>query len=382
MAPRWKNDPMQEILKVFQCEEMFCDRNRLRLVGEESPDHGDPECRIPCGGKLGTLGVEVIVPVESVADFRMGRSRIFNHTDEEGRSVFPDPPLHEGKRFLFAQKVEGNLEHFIHLLQKQLNGFLWPGPVHVFHNARLKRARGRAEGRQKFFRILASAPAQVIGHLSGNAEEELGIRSSQELQNRGPAADTVDFTMLKDVCREIFVPVTVGGRIRSIEDIQAILASGGDKVAINTYAIENPHFLTLAVREFGSQCIVLSIEAKKIADKKWEAYTEGGRQKTGVDVVEWAKKAVELGVGEILITSIDYEGTRKGYDLPLIRAIIAFAPVPVIAHGGAKNPESFLSAITDGKADAVSASSVFHYDECSVESVKKFLQEKGILVRI
>src|SRR3989344_2822589 len=141
---------------------------------------------------------------------------------------------------------------------------------------------------------------------------------------------TVDFAMLKDVCREIFVPVTVGGRIRSIEDIQAILASGGDKVAINTYAIENPHFLTLAVREFGSQCIVLSIEAKKIADKKWEAYTEGGRQKTGVDVVEWAKKAVELGVGEILITSIDYEGTRKGYDLPLIRAIIAFAPVPVI----------------------------------------------------
>src|SRR3989344_4294477 len=162
---------------------------------------------------------------------------------------------------------------------------------------------------------------------------------------------TVDFAVLKDVVRDICVPVTVGGRIRSIEDIQNILASGGDKVAINTYAIENPHFLQLAVREFGSQCIVLSIEAKKIAEQKWEAYTEGGRQKTGVDVVEWAKQAIEHGVGEILLTSIDREGTRRGFDIELTKSITAFAPVPVIAHGGAKGPESFFEAITEGKAD-------------------------------
>ena len=193
---------------------------------------------------------------------------------------------------------------------------------------------------------------------------------------------TVDFAMLKDVVRDIFVPVTVGGRIRSIEDIQAILASGGDKVAINTYAIENPHFLSHAVREFGSQCIVLSIEAKKIADGKWEAYTEGGRQKTGVDVVEWAKKGIDLGVGEILLTSIDHEGTRKGFDLPLIQAITAFSPVPIVAHGGAKDPQSVCSAIEEGKADAVSASSIFHYDECSVQSIKDYLTTNQIPVRL
>lgn len=193
---------------------------------------------------------------------------------------------------------------------------------------------------------------------------------------------SIDFAMLKDVCREIFVPVTVGGRIRSIEDIQNILASGGDKVAINTYAIENPHFLQGAVREFGSQCIVLSIEAQKRENGMWEAYTEGGRQHTGVDVIEWAKKGIDLGVGEILLTSIDHEGTRRGYDLDLIRAITSFAPVPVVAHGGAKDAESMYTAITEGKADAVSASSIFHYNECTVASIKNFLREKNVPIRL
>jgi cyclase len=193
---------------------------------------------------------------------------------------------------------------------------------------------------------------------------------------------SIDFAMLKDVCRNIFVPVTVGGRIRSIEDIQATLAAGGDKVAINTYAIENPHFLSLAVREFGAQCIVLSIEAKKKREGTWEAYTEGGRQKTGVDVVDWARQAIDLGVGEILITSIDHEGARKGFDLDLVQAISAFAPVPVIAHGGAKDPKSILDVIVRGKADAVSASSIFHYDECTVDSIKEYLHGNGIPVRL
>lgn len=192
---------------------------------------------------------------------------------------------------------------------------------------------------------------------------------------------SIDFDMLKDVCRTIFVPVTVGGRIRSVEDIQNILASGGDKVAINTYAIENPHFLSLAVREFGAQCIVLSIEALKLGDNKWEALTEGGRQKTGVDVVEWAKKAIDLGVGEILLTSIERDGTRKGFDIELVKSITKFAHVPVVAHGGAKNPESVLEVIVKGKADAVSISSIFHYDAYTTTSIKEYLNTNGVPVR-
>lgn len=192
---------------------------------------------------------------------------------------------------------------------------------------------------------------------------------------------TIDFDMLKDVSKDIFVPVTVGGRIRSIEDIRMILQAGGDKVAINTYAIENPHFLELAVREFGSQCIVLSIEAKKRGEGKWEAFTEGGRQQTGVDVVEWAKKAIDLGVGEIFITSIEREGTRKGYDIELVRAVADISPVPVVAHGGARDPESIAEVVRKGGADAVSLSSILHYDECTVAAIKEHLQAENIPVR-
>lgn len=192
---------------------------------------------------------------------------------------------------------------------------------------------------------------------------------------------SIDFGMLKDVCRQVFVPVTVGGRIRSIQDIQNILASGGDKVAINTYAIENPSFLQEAVHAFGSQCIVLSIEAMKKGEKKWEAYTDGGREKTGVDVIEWARKAINLGVGEILLTSIDREGTRKGYDIELIRSITEFAPIPVVAHGGAGDPASMYAAVFEGKADAVSASSIFHYDVFTVRAIKEYLTAHNIPVR-
>lgn len=193
---------------------------------------------------------------------------------------------------------------------------------------------------------------------------------------------TIDFDQLKSVCRNIFVPITVAGRIRSIDDIQAILRAGADKVAINTYAIENPHFLTTAVQEFGSQCIVLSVEAKRRAEGGWEAYTEGGREKTGVEVLEWVRQAIDLGVGEVLLTSIDRDGTRKGYDIELVQAVTSFARVPVIAHGGAKSPESVYEVIAEGKADAVSASSIFHYDEYAVADIKTYLHEKGIPVRM
>lgn len=192
----------------------------------------------------------------------------------------------------------------------------------------------------------------------------------------------LDFELLRSVTENIFIPVTVGGGIRTIHDINNALRSGADKVAINTHAVHHPEFVSEAAKEFGSQCIVLSIEAKKRSNEKWEAFTDGGREPSGVDVVEWAKRAVLLGAGEILITSIDQDGTRRGYDLPLIKEITAFAPIPVIVHGGAGTLESFASVIREGGADAISASTVFHYNDVTIGDVKKSLRKSGISVRI
>lgn len=191
----------------------------------------------------------------------------------------------------------------------------------------------------------------------------------------------LDFDQLKSVSENIFIPFTVGGGIRSISDINNALRAGADKVAINTFAINNPDFLKKAAREFGSQCIVLLIEAKRTAPGKWEAYTDGGREKTAVDAVEWAKRGIELGVGEIQVTSIDSDGTRKGYDIDLIKAITAFSPVPVVAHGGAGKPNDIIMVVEEAKADAVSASSIYHYKIHTVSQVKKALARKKIPVR-
>ena len=192
----------------------------------------------------------------------------------------------------------------------------------------------------------------------------------------------LDFDLLKAVTEDIFIPVTVGGGIRSVRDINNALRSGADKVAINTFAIHHPEFLREAAQEFGSQCITLFIEAKKQPDGSYEAYTDGGREYSAVDAITWAKRAIDLGVGEILVSSIDKDGTRKGYDLDLVKQITAFAPIPVIAHGGAGTLESVAKAVTEGKADAVSASSIFHYQEHSIGEVKEHLKEKGISIRM
>lgn len=189
-----------------------------------------------------------------------------------------------------------------------------------------------------------------------------------------------DFELLKSVSEDIFIPITVGGGIRSLQDIKNALRVGADKVALNTYAVSRPEFLREAAMEFGSQCIVLYIEAKKMSEGKWEVYTDGGRESTGLDAVEWAKKAVNLGVGEILLTSIDRDGTRKGFDEELIRAVGSWAPIPVIAHGGAGTPAHVAEAIEQG-ADAVGISSLFHYEETSIATVKNYLKEKGLTVR-
>ncbi len=193
---------------------------------------------------------------------------------------------------------------------------------------------------------------------------------------------SIDFNLLKSVTEGIFIPVTVGGGIRTIQDINNMLRAGADKVAINTHVVSNPLFIKEAVREFGSQCIMLSLEAKQQPSGRWEAYTDGGREHSGRDAIEWAKQAVDLGVGEILVTSIDQDGRRQGYDLDLIKTITAFAPIPVIAHGGGQDPKSVYEAITDGKADAIAASSIFHYNTYSINEVKHFLVENGINIRL
>ncbi|PIR93153.1 imidazole glycerol phosphate synthase subunit HisF [Candidatus Falkowbacteria bacterium CG10_big_fil_rev_8_21_14_0_10_43_10] len=192
----------------------------------------------------------------------------------------------------------------------------------------------------------------------------------------------LDFDQLKKVCAGIFIPFTVGGGIRSLDDINNALRAGADKIAINTYAVNNPNFISRAIKIFGSQCIVLFVEAKRTGNKKWEAYTDGGREKTGVDAIEWIKKAIKLGVGEILITSVDHDGRRQGYEIDLMKEIASFSPVPVIAHGGAGTPEMIKEVILEGRADAVSASSILHYGEYSLKEIKRHLAGNNINVRL
>lgn len=191
----------------------------------------------------------------------------------------------------------------------------------------------------------------------------------------------LDFELLRKVTENIFIPVTVGGGIRTVQDIATVLRSGADKVAINTAAINRPEFLTEAVHQFGAQCIILSIEAKQQSDGTWEAFTDGGRERTGKNAIEWAKEGIRLGVGEILLTSIDHDGTKTGYDLDLIKQVAAFAPVPIIAYGGASGPEDMNKALL-AKADAVAAASIFHYNNYSIFEVKEYLKDQSINVRM
>lgn len=192
----------------------------------------------------------------------------------------------------------------------------------------------------------------------------------------------LDLDQLKSVTEGIFIPFTVGGGIRTIGDINNALRAGADKVAINTYAVSHPKFLQEAVETFGAQCIVLSVDAKIQPDARYEPYTDGGRERTGLDTVSWVRDALSMGIGELVIASVDREGTRKGYDLELVKRLASFCPVPLIAHGGAGTLESVLTVIEQGNADAVSASSIFHYREHSIGEIKKFLDKKDVKVRL
>ncbi len=180
----------------------------------------------------------------------------------------------------------------------------------------------------------------------------------------------------------LFIPLTVGGGIRSTEDILTLLRSGADKVSINTSVIKNPNLITEAAEIFGSQCIVLSVEAKKINEGFWEAYIDGGREKTGINVLDWVKKAVDLGAGEILLTSVDKDGTKSGFDLDLLREVSKIVDVPIIASGGCGSINDIIRCLTETSVDAIAIATVLHYNLLSINQIKKELFNKGFPVRL
>lgn len=196
------------------------------------------------------------------------------------------------------------------------------------------------------------------------------------------ARDTVA-DMVKKVAECVFIPFTVGGGIRTTEDFRKILNAGADKVSVNSAAIKNPILVKEAAEQFGSQCVVCAIDAKRKADGSgWEVYLNGGRVNTGIDALKWAKEVEMLGAGEILLTSMDCDGTKAGYDIELTRKVSESVNIPVIASGGAGNMQHFLDAFTDGKADAVLAASLFHFKEIEICDLKKYLRDNGESVRI
>ena len=187
--------------------------------------------------------------------------------------------------------------------------------------------------------------------------------------------------MVEKTASQIFIPFTVGGGIRSVEDIRKMLKAGADKVSLNTAAIKNPNLIAEGAKRYGRQCIVLAVDARRTGVDTWEVYINGGRTPTGLDVLDWVKQATNLGAGEILLTSMDSDGVKDGYDIPLTRAVSEAVNVPVIASGGAGTLQHFYDVLTLGKADAVLAASVFHFGQFTVTQVKEYLKSRGIEVR-
>ena len=192
--------------------------------------------------------------------------------------------------------------------------------------------------------------------------------------------------VVEEVANEVFIPLTVGGGIRTLDDVRRMLNAGADKVAINTAAVFNPEFVREASSSVGSQCIVVAIDAKKVSGEdeplRWEIFTHGGRKPTGLDAIEWAKKMVDYGAGEILLTSMDRDGTKVGFDLPLTRAISEAVSVPVIASGGVGNLDHLAEGVLEGKADAVLAASIFHFAEYTIHEAKQHMADRGIEMRL
>lgn len=228
----------------------------------------------------------------------------------------------------------------------------------------------------------AGDPVEVAKKYNEQGADELTFL---DITATHEARDTTAHTV-EAIAAEVFIPLTVGGGIRTVQDIRAMLSAGADKVGINSAAVRNPDFVTEAATRFGSQCIVVAIDAKKVSLEgeipRWEIFTHGGRKATGIDAVEWAVRMVKNGAGEILLTSMDRDGTKDGFDLGVTRAIADAVNVPVIASGGVGNLQHLADGVTLGGADAVLAASIFHFGEYTVPEAKAFLHERGIEVRL
>ena len=225
----------------------------------------------------------------------------------------------------------------------------------------------------------AGDPAEVAAAYDKEGADEvvfLDITASSDSRN-------TQLEWVRKVASQVFIPFTVGGGVRTVDDFKAILREGADKIAINSAAIMNPQLIRDAADKFGSQCVVVAIDAKRRADGTgWNIFKNGGRVDMGMDAVEWAKKAAQLGAGEILLTSMDGDGTKAGYDIELTKAVAEAVDIPVIASGGAGTLEHFYDALTEAKAEAVLAASLFHYKELEIKEVKEYLKDRGISVRL
>ncbi|CAG0982240.1 cyclase [Anaerolineae bacterium] len=223
----------------------------------------------------------------------------------------------------------------------------------------------------------AGDPVEIARRYDEQGADELtflDITASSD--NRG-----LIFHIIEKVASQVFIPLTVGGGVRAVEDVRNLLNAGADKVSINTSAVTNPQLVADAAGRFGSQCIVVAIDAKRVGDH-WEVFTHGGRKPTGLDAVEWARKMVGLGAGELLLTSMDRDGTKSGFDLALTRAISDAVEVPIIASGGVGNLQHLVDGVKQGGADAVLAASIFHFGEYSVQQAKQYMADHGVEVRL
>ncbi len=225
-------------------------------------------------------------------------------------------------------------------------------------------------------RVMGSPNEHALRYYQQGADELIYMDCVASLYGRNHLGDIV-----KAAAKDIFVPMTVGGGIRSIDDATEILRAGADKVAVNTAAVGSPQLITDIARRFGSQCMVLSIEAKQVGLDRWEVYTDNGRERTGLDVIEWVKRGVKMGAGEILLTSVDREGTRKGFDIALVKAVSAEVAVPVIASGGMGKPEDLLLVVNEGGADAVAMADILHYKRAEIGDIRAVAENAGLGVR-
>jgi cyclase len=225
-------------------------------------------------------------------------------------------------------------------------------------------------------RVIGDPQEHAVRYYEAGADELVYMDIVASLYGRNNLSD-----IISRAAKNVFIPITVGGGIRSVDDARHLLRSGADKVAINTAAIARPALITEVAHRFGSQAMVLSIEAKQVAAGKWEAYADNGRERTGLDVLEWVKRGVELGAGEILLTAVDREGTRSGFDIDLVRTVSAAVPVPVIASGGMGSLEHFVAAAQQGSADAVAMADVLHYKRMSVGDIRAAAIAAGLPVR-